>query len=458
MRYLLFFLFLALLAGSFIFAQERILFCDASFIFTEILNNSSLRIQEHRYGSFITQSVPLIAGKMHVPLKTALLLYSASFNLFYLSVAAVIIFRFKNIMLAILMAFYYTLFVTDTYYWTNNELHQAIGWMFLLIAFVMDYKKNNYSFVLHTIIFFLLSFLSFFTHPLILLVLPFLWLFILFDKNLNPYSFKRSLLLSGLLIVICATKFYLMKQGGYDTEKLSAPTHFSIKDLIRSFTSPMAKAVVIKMFTTYYFIPLLFATGLWFTFKMKQYRHLILTLLFSIGYFMAGCLTFTDFVPFYIESEWMPFSIITTILFVYYVLPRIKPGIALVLLSTIFAIRLCYIVQAGQKFTERKEWIYATLDKMKQGSISKGYLFNNEKRNKLLLMNWGTPTESLLASALQGDKPNHTFVVFENPDDLKRRMVTSNKEMVASFGSWNYQVLNDYYFNIDTLSAYYFVK
>lgn len=458
MRYLVFFLFVILLIGSFIFARERILFCDASFILTEILNTGSLNIQVHRYGSFVTQLFPLLAGKAHVPLNDVVLLYSISFNLFYLIIAAIILFGFRNIKLAVLMAFYYTLFVSDTYFWTNNELHQAIAWMFLLIGLIMDYKIRSYPFLIHIPIFVVLSFLSFFTHPLILLVLPFLWLFILLDNNLNPYNLKKGILLSGILLIICGAKFYIMKQGGYDTEKLNAPTHISIKDLIGSLTSPMARIISIKMLTQYFFIPILFIAGIWAAWKAKKYKHLLLTVLFSTGYFMAVCLTFSDFVPFYIESEWMPFTIITTLLFVYYVLPKIKPAMAFAVLSIIFIVRVGYIVQASQKFTERKEWVFATLDKMKAQDITKGYLYNTSHIDNILLMNWGTPTESLIASALRGDKPNRTFVV-DNPDGIKNRMVIiSGKDMIASFGPWNYTVLNPYYFQIDTTNNYKIIK
>ena len=149
----------------------------------------------------------------------------------------------------------------------------------------------------------------------------------------------------------------------------------------------------------------------------------------------------------------MPFAIITTLLFVYYVLPKIKPSITLALLSLIFIVRIGYILNASHKFVDRKEWTFATLEKMKKQDITKGYLYSTALIDNLLLMNWGTPTESLLASALSGDKPTHTFVV-DNPDGIKRRMTTSNKEIISCFGTLNFDVLNDHYFQIDTTSSY----
>lgn len=44
MRYLIFSLFAMLLAGAVVFAQERFLFCDAAYIFTQILNHNALEL------------------------------------------------------------------------------------------------------------------------------------------------------------------------------------------------------------------------------------------------------------------------------------------------------------------------------------------------------------------------------------------------------------------------------
>lgn len=456
MRWIIFTLFLLLLAGSAFFAQERILFCDASFILTEILNRGSLAIQEHRYGSFITQIFPLLGAKAHLPMGTIVLLYSMSFNLFYLAVASVILFRFRNIKLAVVMAFYYTLFVSDTYFWTNNELHQAIAWMFLLLGCIIRYREKRYAFPLHFTVCLLLAFLSLFTHPLILLVLPFYWLFILTDKSQNPYSRKEMVLLSLSLVLICAVKFYMMSRGGYDTDKLRNTTHLSIKDILQAFTAPMAKIIIKKSLTTYYFIPLLFLAGVISAINQKRYKHLILATGFSLMYFVAVCLTFTNFVAFYAESEWMPITIIATSLFVYYTLDYIKPSFAIGL-SIILLIRLGYIGNASEKFVARKHQIDAVLDKMQAQDIHKGFLVNDPKMEQMMLIIWGAPSESLISSSLRGDKISKTFFI-DTEENIKKRMVSSPEYMVASFGPWYYKDLNPDYFNIDTLSSYQLIK
>lgn len=453
MRYVIFLLFSILLMGSFAYAQERILFCDASFILTEILNNHSLRIQENRYGSFITQMVPYLSGEMHLPIKTIVLLYSLSFNAFYLTVAAVILFRFKNNILGLLMAFYYVLIVTDTYFWTNNELHQAIAWMFLLFGFVLDFKKRTYHFVVHSILFLVLAFLSFFTHPLIILTFPFLWLFVLSNKSENPYTKKEAFILSGIIIITGVVKFVVMSQGGYDTKAMAGATRISILDVLNSFTSPMAETFSKKLITQYYFVPLLFILGTATALKRKHYKQLLLTIVFLIGYFVAACLTFKDFVPFYTESEWMPFSIIACSLFVFYTFPHWKPKFAIPFIGLIFLVRLSYIAASSQKFVDRKEWILSNLDKMDRQNIKKGYVLKNPEADSILMMDWGLPTESLLASSLRGDTISRTFFV-DNLQNAIHLTSIDHTIMVGSFGPWHYKYLNPNYFMLDTINAY----
>lgn len=453
---IVFSLFLILLLGSLYFALERIMFCDASLIFTEILNTGGLRIQERRYGSFITQVFPLLGSKMHLSLHSLILLYSASFNLFYLFVAGVLLFRFKNYQLALLMAFYYVLFASDTYYWTNNEVHQAIAWVFLLAGVIINYKKRHYAFGLHLLLFTTLAFLGLFTHPLIIFILPFLCLFILLEPGLNPYHKKEVILLGGILLIICAVKYYSMHHGGYDTDKIQSATHVSLKDILGAFVSPMARIITGKMITAYYFIPLFFITGLWFAYKAGKLKQIGLVLLFAILYFMAVCLTFSDFITFYTESEWMPFTIITTILFVYYVLPKLKPGVTITILVLVFGIRLAYIAAAAPKFTARRVWVSGMLDKMAQQGINKGYIYKTDQTEQILIMSWGLPTESLIASALRGDQPTRTLVT-DSPEGITKRNVPP-ADMIGSFGPWSAAYLNPVYFKTDTTAGYRLVE
>jgi hypothetical protein len=278
-------------------------------------------------------------------------------------------------------------------------------------------------------------------------------LFILSSKSENPYTKKEAFILSGIIIITGTVKFLIMSQGGYDTRAMAGATRISILDVLNSFTSPMAKTFSEKLVTQYYFVPFLFILGTITALRMKYYKQLLLTAIFLTGYFVAACLAFKEFIPFYTESEWMPFSIIACTLFVFYTLPKWQPKFAVPFICIIFLVRLGYIASSSQKFVDRKEWILSALDKMDRQNIKKGYLLKNPDIDRTLIMDWGVPTESLLASALRGDKISRTFFV-DNIDNAAKRVSIENNIMVGSFGPWHYKYLHPNYFMLDTTKAY----
>ncbi len=453
LKYTVLTLFILLLAGSLIYYQERMLFCDASHMTLRILNTGQLLIGEYRYGSFITHLVPFFGNKLHWSLPTIVLWYSLSFNLFYLAVCLLLLFVFRNPALGLLMAFYYTLFAGDTYFWTNNEIHQAIAWMFLLFGLVLHFRQRRYAFGWHVLLFLPLAFLSLFTHPLMLIVVPFLWTFFITDACSNPYRSKEAVVLSMALMLIIVAKYRVIQYSGYDAPRARHATHFSLADIGTGIRSEMSLTFFRRLLTHYYFVPFLFFAGLYTAVKHRRYRKLAMVLAFSLAYYQAMALTFKDFVPFYMESEWMPFTLIGAALFVFETAPRMQPRNLLLLTIFILGTRLVYMGAAAEKFTARKEWLFGVLQKMKQQDLHKGYLYRDEALKALLIADWALPAESLLASALKGDHPNLTFCV-DTRENMNKRVTGNRKEIIDSFGPLSGNELNRFYFAIDTTSGY----
>lgn len=447
-------LFLLLLAGAAFFSLERVLFADASFILFRIINLDQLQIQEHRYGSFITQGLPLLAARMHLPLHIVVFLYSISFTLFYLAVVLLLLYRFKEQQLAILMSLYFVLFASDTFFWMNNEVHQGIAWMFFLFGLVRWCVKRKTRWPVVLPLFLLLAFLALYTHPLVLFPAGFLWLFSITRKDW-PYAFSATVLFSGLLLAIAVTKllFSASASSYYDAEKLQGLQQISFDKIAASVHSAFTKELVKRTLWNYWLVPVLFVAGLYAAWKQKAYRHVALTLAFTLLYFAALCLTFHDFQPFYTESEIMPATVFLTAPFVFYALPQWRTEIKIMVLAAIFLLRLAYIGSASPKWTERKAWIMHTVKTMRQQHITKAMIPENEANKNILLMNWGTPCESLIASALLGDQPQRTFVV-DKPENLAGRMPPDSSYMIASFELLKNTSLNSFYFNIDTTTNY----
>lgn len=447
-------LFMVLLIAAACFSVERVLFSDSAFVLFRIINSGSLQIQEHRYGSFITQSFPLLASRLHLPLKAVMVLYSISFNLFYLTVALLLLYKFRDFTLGVLMGFYFLLFASDTFYWMNNEVHQGIAWMFLLFAFTREFGRKTTKLLVALPVFTVLSFLTLYTHPLLLFPTSFLWLFFVAHKEWT-YSRLQTLLFSAVLLAIAASKLWLSTSEGsfYDAEKLQGITHFSWQKLTNDLRTPFTIEFLRRTVWNYWLLPVLLITGVWMAWRQKMYVAVLLTGIFAAVYFLALCLTFNDFLPFYTESELMPLSIILTTLFVFYALPKLIPENQGIVLAAIFLLRLAYIHEASQKWVDRKEWIDRGLETMQKEHVSKAIVPLTQKISDTLQMTWGTPVESLMASALQGEKPQRTFVVCK-PDSLSGKMPPDSTYMISSFELLKNASLNQRYFSFDTNTNY----
>ena len=139
---------LLLTVWSVVTYRQRMLFVDPAWITFNIVNHHAFAFAEHRFGAFITQMIPLMGAFFGWSLKTILLLYSVSFYLFYLGTVLILGLVLKQKPLALLLVVYLTLFVSDGYYWPNNEVHQGIAWMLLFIGmnqYQFQHKISSFS-------------------------------------------------------------------------------------------------------------------------------------------------------------------------------------------------------------------------------------------------------------------------------------------------------------------------
>jgi hypothetical protein len=450
------FLALSLLViGAVYYYKERMLFADAPYIAFNIINDGKLHIQELRFGSFITQVVPLILSKLHLPLKTILISYSVSFNLFYLIVNACLIWYFRQYGLAVLMSLYYFLFVSATYFWTNNEIHQAIAWMFLFLGLTIHLGKRNTKLSLQIAVFLLLGFTTVFTHFLVVIPCIFLWVFLIIDKSNWPFNKRRTIVMSSLLLVVMLSKFILSMLQPYDGPHLHGPTHFSLHDILNTFSNIVVTKFLERCITNYWVIIPIYLAGIIFLVKTGKKAILSLVLVFTFGYIVAMKMAFGafgDMLLFYIESEWASMAIVVAASFVFYLLPPMKPRQATVLLGLIFLIRTLYIVNAAPSFVKRTDFEDEVLNKMRQKHITKLILVDSALR-AAYIGDWSLPNEGILLSALNGDKPRLTFL-FANGDGRTQKEQAANKNFMGSYGTIPIKELNSFYFALDTTSSY----
>jgi hypothetical protein len=306
-------------------------------------------------------------------------------------------------------------------------------------------------------VFTLLSFLTLYTHPLLLFPTGYLFVFLFLRKELS-FSHSSVWFFTFFLLGLAISKILISTGGSshYDAQKLEWLTHPSIRKILDQLQSPLAKEIVLRTMGNYWMVPIIFAAGMVAAVQAKKYWTIALTIGAASVYVLALCLTFQEFTPFYMESELMPLSIILSAPFVFDVLPKLRPGVQTGILVGIFTIRLLVIYEASWKWTERKNYVFALLDQMRKQNISKGLVDASHADEKKLIMNWGTPAESILASSILGDQPHRSFVV-DYVESLKSRKPVSTTDIISSFEIVPASSLNKRYFQIDTSALYQYV-
>ncbi|WP_276132899.1 hypothetical protein [Polluticoccus soli] len=441
-----------LVIGALVFWKERMLLCDAPHIAFRIINEQTLQIQQFRYGAFITQSVPLLASKLHLPLQTVLILYSLSFNLFYFLIAAVLVFRFKTYGLAVLIGFYYTLFASDTFYWTNNEVHQGIAWMFLCFGYIFSPRKQR-SFVATALVLLFFGGLAIITHPLVLIPFVFLWGFFLIDKSSWPYSRQQTLALTIIVATLVFAKLIISKtNASYDSSMMEGVGGFSLRSIAEAFTSDMALELLKHTVKNFWIVPILFVAGIVALLKRRKLLLAAYTAMFFLAYFIAVCMTFKGYLAFYTEGELMAAAIIAAAPFVYFVLPQLKEKQIVLFVALIFIVRLAYIGVSSQKFTNRVGALNKVLQQMHRDNLTKLALLKDEDHvEPIWMLDWGIPVESIMLSALNGDPVQRQFIILKPGEG--NRVEVDTKHLVTT-DIWRIDQLNQFYFHFDTTQPY----
>ena len=439
-----------LLVGSVYFYKERMLFLDAAHIAFSIINTGHLQIQEDRNGAIITQIIPLIATKLHLPLKAILLLYSTSF-VFIFIIAALFLYRLRQTTLLILLGCYCTLFAGATWFWTNNEIHQGIAILLIAYGWLYYCADTQKPPILAGILFLPIAWFAIFTHPLVMTAAAFLWLYYLLEKGALKKNKTIIIILTAILICIIYAKVKSSQGGWYDGDKMNSIFGMTTATIVKAAGNPMAVTFLHKCITQFWLLTATFIAGCAMLLRQRKYWLLAGTIATVIAFYFLLCLTYDEYIPFYIESEWMPLAIIAALPFATYLLPALKPRIAAALLGVMFAIQLLYIAGAAPQFRNRIAFMNRNMDRMQQKGITKLIIPTDKRLEDTLIMTWGLPVETLMLSAIEHRSPQLTLRVNPPNNDLH---ADGNTTFISTFESLKYAQLNPRYFHPDSTQPY----
>ncbi len=405
-------LFLALLAMSIGFWQERTIILDAAFQSYQLICDGKPAIMVQRFGVLPIQLLPLIGVWFGFSLSKVLVLFSLSYVLFQWLLFSLCLHGLRNSRAATAIALFNILLTGDCFYWIQNELLPAISLLFVLLALAEKQTQERYSLLLHIVLAFL-AITIFFLHPLIIFPLGFVLVFFWFDpasvlsKKILIHIFAFLGLAFVLKYVVQAPNFYDRGMTGQFVREFEPAMLF---DLPKSngfglFWAHLDDSMLL-------FLPICLLLNIVFIFQQKLFKALIFNV-FIIIYSTVLFVRFREDTRWYIiESHLQALSVFMLLPLLWDLVPGIRFRYLGWLLALIVGLRLWGIFQNHIPYSARLAYIK---DLVQQAKGPKTMLRPDQVDIRLLMMTWGLPFETLHASALLSPDAAKVMLVVPTP-------------------------------------------
>lgn len=410
------------------FWQERTLILDAAFQSYLFIADGAPAIMVERFGAAAVQLLPLAGVWAGAALPTVLLLYSISVVVFQWTLFSICLHVLKDKKTALAILLFNFLLVGDSFYWMQNELLQAISYMFVMWSLWMRRGDMNrfsrrdaaFGVVLATTVIY--------NHPLVFFPLAFVWCWLwLHPERLLT---RRTLVAAAALFaLIFASKYLLREPNFYDrgmTGQYVREFHFSAEKLFnalsfRDFTAHLDDNLMLLM-------PLLLVVTVFYI-SRKRFAMALLAPAAVLFYGLLIMQRFLDDDRWYIqESHYQALAVFLIVPIVWDVLPALasrlaRQGSRVVFFATILLLfRLCGIWNTHESYTKRLVYIRELLTKTANAGTRKLIVGYDQTDRKTLMMYWGLPYETLQMTALSSPGAARVLAIAENPDSLAQRL------------------------------------
>lgn len=459
-----FWLMCIMLVLHIVWFKQRAFLLDFSHIAHLIIQKGSFAIQENRYGSFITHLFPMLALKAGWGLKSILWVYNLSFFTFFTGVYAILHFRLKQYDIGLLILAYFTVFVGDVFFWSNNEVHQGVCWAFLGIGILNYYKSRGRLNAANISLSFIFIILGLFSHLLVVVPVLFYWLFSQLWTWGEQKKFRfdiKDIFWWGVLLIIVAvlSRYFMSHQTNYDNEKLANIRHLKFATAFQAFVSEHAKGFYKIAFGRYPFAMFLMTGSVLFLAFRKKWLPLLLFLLTVACYWMLINLTYPQYTPrslyFYMESEYMVAAIVLALPLLYLLKSHhYKPQVQYLLLSILVMLTGFRIGSGYLMFNGRVQNLEAMVQYCEEKSISKALVaYTDEESKAYFVMDWGLPVSTLFYSNIYKERP--VTIKGIRPDKIEHfRLENTSGLFYESFGESRASSFNRKLLKVDTGKDY----
>lgn len=408
---------IALIILSIYYYLERVTFSDSGAYLAHILADDGFAISMNsRFVGAISQLLPILAFKLHLSLKSILILYSVNYTLIAVLPAIISMHWFKETRTAWSILFFYTLMAGQLFYYPVTEYQQGLC-LFLFYIGLYEYSKRNTTSKVRLLIASILLIPTIiFSHPLAVLVF-FTWIALsLFDKD----EFKKSIIIP---IILAATSF-VIKHMYFSIQYESERSDF--KKIFQNFTfsdlfQRQGNSFIQYLIQDYFLLIILLIITLYFVTKLKKGIVGFLISLALVAWWVLITTAYkNDRFSHYSEHLYQAIPFIIAWTFCKYSIPNINKSVSVIIISVIMLISLIKVNNGSFANTERIEWFEKCFTEMDKMKCSKAvYSYSSLPDQKECYAIWTIPYESVIISSVK-DKRNCKYIYpVQQLDNLK---------------------------------------
>lgn len=396
---------------SLIFYQERTLSFDSAYFSFELIQKKTFFTPLGRWGSVISQILPLSFLKFGCSLKTFLKVYSLSFVLINSLLFLIITTWLKKPNLGIVLILVLCLSVRNTFYFSVSEFAQGLSFVVLILAFLHTLKENErkiHKIILTLLIISISCSLYYFNQ---LLIIPLILVFAYFIVSNNYY--KSFYVWISLLTIILwfGIKLLLLPKNGYEKSKIPNAEIF-FNQLPNFFNLKSWNYLVYFFEREFYIFPIIFIGIL----ILLVYKRKILISLLLFTFFISYIILIT--ITYYSGSSENMYEQY----FIVFGLP-ISLGLnecydkskQFIIVSLLLIFGGYGIYQSHVIVSKRIEYLKLLTKYGNQYKEKKFVIHTNDFPWGYAWVKWGFPVETILCSSLEGKQNTITcFVVQKN--------------------------------------------
>lgn len=437
-------IFAVLAVMSILLYKER-LFADASYYLFHLVNDGGLHVEHGRVVLGLSQILPYLGYLLGLPLKLIMILSSFGHELFYYLLFLLIYYKLKDRFSAIALILIHVIGQLWLYYSPMYEICYGAA---LTITFYSLLKSEKIRDDKWFILMILCLWFAITSHLENTVLVFFVLLYDLFDRGYKQREHLSSFVLLGGGIVL-----EFLTLTNYEKQNISTP--FNEDATALNLLNSEYLGDLWSLFAGYFPELLFFGTVATLLMLVKKQIKKAIIFLGAVGFLLLiinNKANATEFIR-YFESMYNPLVLLCVFVFIFEVLKRASAkvrSISTLLLIVVALLRVTWIWSYGEPLRERSAQLERLVDYAQSLGKSK-YLLHKENFEKdYSFVNWATPVEALLFSAIDGKENTITISTI---DDLEygqnKQKLKEDNFMFRRSDIMDLSELNEKYFQLD---------